>query len=148
MMQHQTISSPHPHEILSAALRAQSIARDLLASETAYHDVPLIMHAHACLVIGCSDSDDCYEKMVEACGLFQAAVQESVLEREKGREMLEVCRRVMGVMRKGDGGGGEGEDGSEGSERSEGSEGSGDDDDSGDGEEDGDEDGGEDYRLP
>ncbi|KAM0718920.1 hypothetical protein Q7P37_005992 [Cladosporium fusiforme] len=79
MMHHQTAPASSPSQRESDASRAAHIARLLLSNHAINGDLPLVMNAHACLVIGCSDADDCYEKMQEA-------------------EMLGVCRTVMGVL--------------------------------------------------
>ena len=55
------------------------------------------MHAHACLVLGCSDEDDCYERMEEAVTLIKLAMAEGDLGRPEGEEMLKTCELIMGM---------------------------------------------------
>ena len=102
---------------------ASHVARKLLMSNTKYSDLPLVMHAHACLVLGCSDEDDCFEKMEEALILVKQAVEQGLLGEKEGAEMVRSCEIVMGmrgqVVGDGDGSGSEvsesdGEDGGEG----------------------------------
>lgn len=140
MMVHQTTHSSNPTLLLQAATRAQNIARHLLTSHAKHADVPLVMRAHSCLILGCSDDNDCIERMEEAIALIRLAGEEGALEKGQAEHMLEVCGRVMRVVR-GEEGIGKVEVEGEG----EGSESEGDEDK--DGGEEGEE-GGEDYRLP
>ena len=80
----------------------------------------------ACLVLGCSDEDDCYERMEDAVFLLNHAMEEAVLAREQGEAMIQTCELVMG-MRGQRAAGGEDDDGK--------------DDDEGEGENEGEEDG-------
>lgn len=57
----------------------------------------MVMHAHACLVLGCSDEDDCYERMEEAVALIKLAMAEGDLGRPEGEAMLKTCELVMGM---------------------------------------------------
>lgn len=99
-MHFQSTQHLNPEEVKTATLRALRIARTLLDSMDKNHDLPLVMHAHACLVVGCSDQDDCYEKMEQACRLFHIAMEEKLLPPQQGEEMLNVCHSVMQVIRR------------------------------------------------
>jgi hypothetical protein len=66
-------------------------------------------------VIGCSDVDDCFEKMEEALMLVRQAVAEGLLTEKEGTEMVVCCEGVMRIAKKELGGGFEGDDGDDGS---------------------------------
>ena len=83
------------NEMLHLYHHASHIARTLLVSNAKHSDLPLVMHAHACMVIGCSDVDDCFEKMEEALMLVRQAVSEGLLTEKEGTEMVACCEAVM-----------------------------------------------------
>lgn len=97
MMNSKTALTSHATEQLDFYHRASHIARTLLVSHEKHGDLPLVMHAHACLVLGCSDEDDCYERMEEALVLINHAMDEGVLGRMQGEEMVKTCEVVMGM---------------------------------------------------
>lgn len=76
---------------------ASRLARILLSSHEKHGDLPLVIHAQACLVLGCSDEDDCYERMEDAVWLLDHAMEEGALEKEQGGAMIETCEVVMGM---------------------------------------------------
>ena len=88
------------------------------------------------MVIGCSDVDDCFEKMEEALMLVRQAVAEGLLTEKEGTEMVACCEGVMRIAEE-LGRGFEGDDDGDGS-------GSG----SGSGSGDGEEEGEERFELP
>ena len=98
---------------------AEHVARTLLASNAKHSDLPLVMHAHACLVLGCSNVDDCVEMMEEALKLVSQAVKEGLLGEKEGIGMVKCCEAAMvGVLEDDDddddaGDEGEGEGGEE-----------------------------------
>jgi hypothetical protein len=100
MMTSKTALSSHTTERAQNYHRASHIARTLLTSHENHDDLPLVIHAHACLVLGCSDEDDCYERMEEALRLVKTAVEEGALVEQEGREMMETCEAVMGMRKR------------------------------------------------
>jgi hypothetical protein len=76
---------------------AEHVSRTLLASNAKYSDLPLVMHAHACMVLGCSLVDDCVEMMKEALILVNQAVKEGLLGAKEGMEMVRCCEFAMGA---------------------------------------------------
>jgi hypothetical protein len=136
MMTAKSTLSSTPTEQSRLYHHASHIARTLLVSNTKHHDLPLVMHAHACMVIGCSDVDDCFEKMEEALMLVRQAVAEGLLTEKEGTEMVACCEGVMRIAEE-LGRGFEGDDDGDGS-------GSG----SGSGSGDGEEEGEERFELP
>lgn len=124
MMNSKTALTSHATEQLELYHRASHIARTLLVSHEKHADLPLVMHAHACLVLGCSDEDDCYERMEEALVLINHAMDEGVLDRMQGEEMVKTCELVMGM--RGQTLAVSDEEESEGSEQGDGDEGKGD----------------------
>lgn len=96
-MTSKTALTSHATEQFELYHRASHIARTLLVSHEKHSDLPLVMHAHACMVLGCSDEDDCYERMEEADVLLKHAMDEGVLERMQGEEMVKTCEVVMGM---------------------------------------------------
>ena len=84
-------------ELVNYYNHASRLARILLTSHEKHGDLPLVMHAQACLVLGCSDEDDCYERMEEAVVLLNNAMEEGALEKEQGEAMIETCEMVMGM---------------------------------------------------
>ena len=84
-------------ELVNYYNHASRLARILLTSHEKHGDLPLVMHAQACLVLGCSDEDDCYERMEEAVVLLNNAMEEGALEKEQGEAMIETCEVVMGM---------------------------------------------------
>jgi len=77
--------------------RASHMARALLNSDAKHGDLPLVMRAHACMVLGCSDEDDCYERMEEALALIRQAMNENCLGQSDGEMMIESCEVIMGL---------------------------------------------------
>ena len=84
-------------ELTARYHHASHVAHTLLASHEKHDDLPLVVHAHACLVLGCSDEDDCYERMEEALVLIKLAVEEGVVRAEEGEAMVKSCEVVMGM---------------------------------------------------
>lgn len=84
-------------ELVNYYNHATRLARILLTSHENHGDLPLVIHAQACLVLGCSDEDDCYERMEEAVVLLNHAMEEGTLEKEQGKAMIETCEVVMGM---------------------------------------------------
>ena len=84
-------------ELVNYYNHASRLAHILLTSHEKHGDLPLVMHAQACLVLGCSDEDDCYERMEEAVVLLNNAMEEGALEKEQGEAMIETCEMVMGM---------------------------------------------------
>lgn len=64
------------------------------------------------MVLGCSDEDDCFERMEETLSLVKQAVREGLLEQREGAEMVKSCEIVMGMRGQVADGGGSGDDGS------------------------------------
>lgn len=81
---------------------ASHVARTLLASHEKHDDLPLMMQVHACVVLGCSDEDDCCERMQEARFLVQCALLEGSVSKKEGEETVEACERVLGMEEQGD----------------------------------------------
>lgn len=76
---------------------ASHVARTLLASHAKHNDLPLVMHAHVCMVLGCSDDVDSFEMMEKALELVEQAVGEGVLGEKEAVEMKSTCEMVMGM---------------------------------------------------
>jgi hypothetical protein len=121
MMTSKSALTSHATEQAANYHHASHVARTLLISNDRHGDLPLVMHAHACLVLGCSDENDCYERMQEALVLVKYAMSEGALSAPEGEALLETCELVMG-MREDEAAGSEDEasDGSEGEEDGEG----------------------------
>ena len=84
-------------ELVNYYNHASRLARILLSSHEKHDDLPLVIHAQACLVLGCSDEDDCYERMEDAVWLLNHAMEEGALGKEQGEAMIETCEAVMGM---------------------------------------------------
>ena len=84
-------------ELVDYYNHASRLARILLSSHEKHDDLPLVIHAQACLVLGCSDEDDCYERMEDAVWLLNHAMEEGALGKEQGEAMIETCEAVMGM---------------------------------------------------
>jgi hypothetical protein len=97
MMTSKTRLTTDTTELVNYYNHASRLARILLTSHEKHGDLPLVMHAQACLVLGCSDEDDCYERMEEAVVLLNNAMEEGALEKEQGEAMIETCEMVMGM---------------------------------------------------
>ena len=97
MMTSKTALTTDTTELVNYYNHASRLARILLTSHEKHGDLPLVMHAQACLVLGCSDEDDCYERMEEAVVLLNNAMEEGALEKEQGEAMIETCEMVMGM---------------------------------------------------
>ena len=97
MMTSKTRLTTDTTELVNYYNHASRLARILLTSHEKHGDLPLVMHAQACLVLGCSDEDDCYERMEEAVVLLNNAMEEGALEKEQGEAMIETCEVVMGM---------------------------------------------------
>jgi phosphopantothenoylcysteine synthetase/decarboxylase len=97
MMTYKTALTTDTTELVNYYNHASRLARILLTSHEKHGDLPLVMHAQACLVLGCSDEDDCYERMEEAVVLLNNAMEEGALEKEQGEAMIETCEMVMGM---------------------------------------------------
>ena len=97
MMTSKTRLTTDTTELVNYYNHASRLARILLTSHEKHGDLPLVMHAQACLVLGCSDEDDCYERMEEAVVLLNHAMGEGALEKEQGEAMIETCEVVMGM---------------------------------------------------
>jgi hypothetical protein len=87
-------------ELVDVYHHASHVARILLTSHEKHGDLPLVMHAHACLVLGCSDEDDCYERLEEALVLLRHAMEEGVVGQQEGEKMIKICEVVMGMRGK------------------------------------------------
>jgi hypothetical protein len=97
MMTSKTALTSNPTELTNNYTHASRLACILLQSHEKHDDLPLIIHAQACLVLGCSDEDDCYERMEDAVFLLNHAMEEGVLDKERGGAMIETCELVMGM---------------------------------------------------
>jgi hypothetical protein len=97
MMTSKTALTSNPTELTNNYTHASRLARILLGSHEKHDDLPLVIHAQACLVLGCSDEDDCYERMEDAVFLLNHAMEEGVLDKERGGAMIETCELVMGM---------------------------------------------------
>ena len=97
MMTSKTALTTDTAELVTYYNHASHLARILLTSHEKHGDLPLVIHAQACLVLGCSDEDDCYERMEEAVVLLNHAMEESALEKEQGEAMIETCEVVIGM---------------------------------------------------
>lgn len=111
MTSKSALASDNASEQTRLYTHASHLARTLLASHTKHNDLPLVMHAHTCMVLGCSDAVDCYEMMEQALDLVEQAVGEGVLGDKEAAEMRRCCRLVMGMKEQEMVG--EGEDGEE-----------------------------------
>lgn len=96
-MRSKSALTSHATEQLELYHKASHIAHTLLASNEKHGDLPMVMHAHACLVLGCSDEDDCYERMEEAVALIKLAMAEGDLGTPEGETMLKTCEVIMGM---------------------------------------------------
>jgi hypothetical protein len=97
MMTSKSALASSPTEQYRLYHHAMHVARTLLASNAKHSDLPLVMHAHACMVLGCSDVNDCVERMQEALALVRQAVKEELLGEKEGHEMLRTCEVVMQI---------------------------------------------------
>lgn len=97
MMTSKTALTTDTTELVNYYNHASRLARILLSSHEKHDDLPLVIHAQACLVLGCSDEDDCYERMKDAVWLLNHAMEEGALEKEHGEAMIETCEAVMGM---------------------------------------------------
>lgn len=97
MMTSKTALTTDTTELVNYYNHASRLARILLTSHEKHDDLPLVIHAQACLVLGCSDEDDCYERMEDAVALLNHAMEEGALEKEQGEAMIETCEVVMGM---------------------------------------------------
>lgn len=97
MMTSKTALNTDPTEQMELYHKASHIAHTLLDSNEKHADLPIVMHAHACLVLACSDEDDCYERMQEALKVIKYAMTEGALGRPEGEAMLRTCEEVMGM---------------------------------------------------
>ena len=97
MMTAKTALASNNTEQIDFYHRASHVARTLLTSHEKHSDLPLVMHAHACLVLGCSDEDDCYERMQEALVLIAHAMEEGAVSKPEGEMMIKTCEVVMGM---------------------------------------------------
>lgn len=97
MMTSKTTLTSNPTETINNYAHASRLARILLGSHEKHDDLPLVIHAQACLVLGCSDEDDCYERMEDEVFLLNHAMEEGVLAREQGEAMIQTCELVMGM---------------------------------------------------
>lgn len=88
----------------------------MLTSHEKYDDLPLMMQVHACVVLGCSDEDDCCERMQEALFLVRCALLEGDVGQKEGEETIEACERVLGMEEQRERAAGIDEEESEGSE--------------------------------
>jgi hypothetical protein len=132
MMSSKSALASSPDEQTRLHHHAEHVARTLLTSNDKHSDLPLVMHAHACLVLGCSNVNDDIEMMSEALTLVTQAVKEGLLGEKEGTEMVRCCEAAMGfVLKRNEDGEYDGDD---------------DDDDEGEGEDEGD--GGEERFLP
>ena len=104
-MTSKTALTSNPTELTNNYTHASRLARILLSSHDKHGNLPLVIHAQACLVLGCSDEDDCYERMEEAVLLLNHAMEEGVLGREQGGAMIQTCEVVMGMRGQRFGGG-------------------------------------------
>jgi hypothetical protein len=114
MMTSKSALTSHATEQAANYHHASHVARTLLTSNDRHDDLPLVMHAHACLVLGCSDENDCYERMQEALVLVKYAMSEGALSKLEGEAMIETCELVMGM--RGDEAAGEEDEESDGEE--------------------------------
>jgi hypothetical protein len=97
MMTAKTALASDTTELTTLYTHASRLARVLLTSHEKHGDLPLVMHAQACLVLGCSDEDDCYERMEDALVLLKHAMDEGALGLREGEEMIKTCEVVMGM---------------------------------------------------
>jgi hypothetical protein len=97
MMQARCTVASSETELFGLYHRASHMARILLNSDEKHGDLPLIMRAHACMVLGCSDEDGCYERMEEALALIKQAVEERCLGQTDGEMMIKSCEVIMGL---------------------------------------------------
>lgn len=97
MMTSKTALTTDTTELVNHYNHASRLARILLSSHEKHDDLPLVIHAQACLVLGCSDEDDCYERMEDAVWLLNHAMEEGALQKEQGQAMIKTCEAVMGM---------------------------------------------------
>lgn len=111
--------TPDKSEMTRQFQHGSHIARTLLNSNDKHSDLPLVIHMHACMVLGCSEEDDCFERMEDAVVLIGHAMEDGLVPQSEGEAMLRSCEYLMGMRGQVVGGGGwRGPDGS-GSEASE-----------------------------
>lgn len=96
MISKSTITSD-PTEQSKLHHHASHVARTMLTSHEKHDDLPLMMQVHACVVLGCSDEDDCCERMQEALFLVRCALLEGDVSKKEGEETIEACERVLGM---------------------------------------------------
>lgn len=97
MMKAKTALASDTAELTNLYNHASRLAHILLKSHEKHGDLPLVMQAQACLVLGCSDEDDCYERMEEAVVLLNHAMEEGALGLQEGEAMVKTCEVVMGM---------------------------------------------------
>jgi hypothetical protein len=97
MMSSKSILTSDIAEQTRAYHHASHIARALLTSNAKHSDLPIVMHAHACMVLGCSDENDCIEMMENALTLVRQAVEEGLLGEREGTEMVRCCEVTIGM---------------------------------------------------
>lgn len=97
MMIAKTALASDTTELTNLYTHASRLARVLLTSNEKHGDLPLVMHAQACLVLGCSDEDDCYERMEDALVLLKHAMNEGALGQQEGQSLIKTCEVVMGL---------------------------------------------------
>ena len=97
MMASKTAPTTNTTQLIDYYNHASRLARILLSSHEKHGDLPLVIQAQACLVLGCSDEDDCYERMEDAIVLLNHAMEEGALGKEQGEAMIETCEVVMGM---------------------------------------------------
>lgn len=116
--QSATTSENNDSNTTAATSDAAHIASTLLTAHAKHADLPLMMRAHASLVLACSEREDCYEHMAEARDFIKLAVEEGVLGKEQGESVLGVTGKLMGLEeeRKEGSSESEDEDGDEGEE--------------------------------
>lgn len=96
MMAYAHDPSPDASVRLESFQRAIHIATSLLAAHEKHKDLPIMLHVHSCLVLACSDKEDCYLRCQEAYVLVQVAMQEGILGLPEGAEMMRTCAELMG----------------------------------------------------
>lgn len=108
--QSATTSENNDSNTTDATSDAAHIASTLLAAHGKHADLPLMMRAHASLVLACSEREDCYEHMAEARDCIKLAVEEGVLGKEQGEGVLGVTGKLMGLEEEREEGSSESED--------------------------------------
>lgn len=96
-MKAKTALASDAAELTNLYNHASRLAHILLTSHEKHGDLPLVMQAQACLVLGCSDEDDCYERMEEAVVLLNHATEDGALGLQEGEAMVKTCEVVMGM---------------------------------------------------